>query len=310
MQTLKDLAARPRNEKQNEILLWIAIGLASLLLFWAGLGASSAIFPKPKIGIIYVDRPIGAGVLPYFTIPMRYAVEHPEIAAVVLVVDSPGGTAATSEELFYRMVDLRNEKPVVTSVNRLAASGSYYMSIGTNYIYAKPAALVGSVGVISGIPSASPGLNEFEATTGPFKGSGATQVDWIRGLEAMKNAFASNVYDQRLYILERYHDESRADLLPDKDHISTGQVWPAPMALEIGLIDALGSDLDAIRKAGELAHVANYDVVDLTRLVFIDDGTFVLSADIPEGSYLLDESDYIEAGPWPSFYHLYIPPED
>jgi protease-4 len=309
MQYLKDLVARPRTEKQNEILIWIAVGLASLILFLTGISASAAVFPRPKIGLIYIDRVISASGLPLFSIPIRYALENDDIAGVVLIVDSPGGAAATSEELFYRIVDLRNEKPIVTSVNRLAASGSYYMSVGTNYIYAKPAALVGSVGVISGIPG-STGLSEFEATTGPFKGSGSTQVDWIRGLEAIKNSFVSNVYDQRLYILENYHPESRADLLPDKDHIATGQVWPAPMAYEIGLIDALGSDLDAIAKAAELANVANYEVIDLTGLVFFDDGTVLFGTDVPDRELVLEESDYIEEGPWPSFYHLYIPPED
>lgn len=309
MQYLKDLAARPRTEQQNQTLRWVAVGLASLLMVFAGWSASVAVFPRPQIGLIYVDRPLSATALPYFSLPMRYALEHREIAAVVLVVDSPGGTASTSEELFYRMVDLRDHKPIVTSVNRLAASGSYYMSVGTNYIYSKPAALVGSIGVIAGVPGKA-GVSEFEATTGPFKGSGSTQVDWIRGLEAIKNSFVSNVYDQRLYILENYHSDSRADLLPDKDHIATGQVWPAPMAYEIGLIDALGSDLDAIAKAAELAYVANYEIVDLTGLIFFDDGTFIFGADLSELEFLFDGTDYIEEGPWPSFYHLYIPPVD
>jgi protease-4 len=251
--------------------------------------------------------------------------EHRDIVAVVLVIDSPGGSAATSEELFFRLVQLRSQKPVVASVNRLAASGSYYMAIAANYIYSKPAALVGSIGVVSSLPGvARP--TEFDANTGPFKASGSSEVDWIRGMESLKNAFVSHVYEQRIYMLEHMHAESRADLLPQKDFISTGQVWFAPEAYEIGLVDALGSDLDAIQKAADLAHVANYEIVDLTGLTIFDNPTFTLSAERheleensqPDGSELPVNPNVLPAwsealledsnDPWPDFYHIYLPP--
>lgn len=311
MQSLRDLAARPRTEKQNLVLIWLGVALASVLLFWAGFKLSERLFPRPQIGLVYVDAVIGASGLPYFSIPLHYAQQTDQVAAVVLIIDSPGGTASTSEELFYRTLDLREEKPVVASINRIGASGAYYISAGASYIIAKPAALVGSVGVVSGIPSSGE-LSEFEATTGPFKGSGSTQVDWIRGLEVIKNAFVSNVYDQRSYILENMHPESRAALLPDKEHIATGQVWFAPVAYNLGIIDALGSDFDAIEKAAELAHVANYEIVDLTGLTLFDNPDFLLGVDLSSRTtqFFPAGPDYLEDGPWPSFYHLYIPPKD
>ena len=311
MQRLKDLAARPRTEEQNQILIWVAVALASVIAFLAGFGLSNWVLPRPQIGVVYIDTIISAQGMPYFSIPLTYALEHREVAAVVLVVNSPGGAASTSEELYFRAVELRDEKPVVTSVSSINASGAYYMSVGTNYIFSKPAALVGSIGVVSGIPSDA-GLSEFEATTGPFKGSGSTQVDWIRGLEAIKNSFVGHVYDNRLYLLQQQGDSSRAEALPDPQHIATGQVWFASDALQLGLIDELGSDKDAIAKAAELAHVANYEIVDLTGLTLFDDPSFVLGANVPNraDAYITTVPNYLEEGPWPTFYHLYLPPED
>lgn len=301
--------------QRKQLGLWFYTALGALFLFIVGAGLSQQLLPRPKIGVIYVDQVISGELMPYFSLPINYAAEHKDIAAVVLVINSPGGSAATSEELFFRLVRLRGEKPIVASINQLGASGSYYMAIAANYIYAKPAALVGSIGVVSGVPG--PGrLTEFDANTGPFKGSGSSEVDWIRGMESLKNAFVSHVYEQRIYALEHMHSESRASVLPAKDFISTGQVWFAPAAYNIGLIDELGSDFDAIEKAAQLAHVSNYEIVDLTGLTIFGDPTFLLTAN----RHAIDESLNIDgwsaalaesqADPWPNFYHLYLPPSD
>ena len=314
------LPYRLTERQRNQLFPLAYLSLAALLLFFLGIGVSQTLFPKPKIGVIYVDQVIDSRIMPYFSLPISYAMEHDDIAAVVLVVNSPGGAAFTSEELFFRIAKLREEKPVVASIANLGASGSYYIAVASNYIYAKPAALIGSIGVISGVPGEGR-PTEFEATTGPFKGSGTTEVDWIRGMESLKNAFVSHVYEQRIYALEHMHRVSRAGVLPDKDFISTGQVWFAPEAYDIGLVDELGSDLDAIRKAADLAGVANYDIVDLTGLTVFGDPTFLFSSTFPvadsqsefgfraRGADSWDLS-LLEDTLWPNFYHLYLPPGD
>ena len=114
------------------------------------------------------------------------------------------------------------------------------------------------------------------------------------------------------------HDQSRAERLPDKDQLATGQVWIAPVAYDIGLIDALGSNLDAIQKAAELAQVTNYEVIDLTFLTLFGDPTYIGSALPPDLSAVSfahwsgdrQNADYLESGPWPTFEHLYLPPTD
>jgi ClpP class serine protease len=137
-------------------------------------------------------------------------------------------------------------------------------------------------------------------------------VDWIRGVETIKNSFVTHVHDQRTYILENMHPESRAHLLRDRNHIATGQIWFAHDAYELGIIDAIGSDIDAIKKAADLAGVANYEIVDLTGLTLFGDGSFLFNANVAtRASEFVDaEINLEQEGPWPSFYHLYIPPSD
>lgn len=297
------------------IVLVVTITVIAIL---GGYFASSALNPKPIIGVVHIDYEIDYWYQSYFIYPLQYAYQNDDIAAVVLLIDSPGGSASLSEELFYRVLELREKKPVVATIDRLGASGSYYIAAASNYIFSKPAAFVGSIGVISSAPrEIRP--NESTLTTGPFKGSGASLVDWVRSMDIIKDVFVTNVYNQRLYALEHMHDPSRARFLPERDLIATGQVWIAPAARDIGLVDEIGSNLDAIAKAAELAHVRNYEVLDLTRYTLLEDETSIFSISLPEGPLPLDSQiqldlqpvdDFIEEGPWQKLYFLYVPPEE
>ena len=297
------------------MVLFVTITIVALL---GGYFSSSALHPKPIIGVVHIDYEIDYWYQAYFIYPLQYAYQNDDIKAVVLLIDSPGGSAALSEELFYRVLELREEKPVVATIDRLGASGSYYIAAASNYIFSKPAAFVGSIGVISSAPRESR-PSERTLTTGPFKGSGASLVDWIRSMDIIKDVFVTNVYDQRLYALEHMHDPSRAHILPDRDLIATGQVWIGPAARDIGLVDEIGSNLDAIAKAAELAHVRNYEVLDLTRYTLLEDETSIFSVSLPEGPVPIDSKiildlepvdDFIEEGPWQKLYFLYVPPEE
>jgi protease-4 len=315
----KWLAALRGNKKKTKVnwtmVLFVIITIVAIA---GGYYLSDTLNPKPIIGVVRVDWEIDYQIQAYFLYPLNYAYENDDIAAVVLVIDSPGGSAALSEELFYRILELREKKPVVATIDRLGASGAYYIASASNYIYSKPAAFVGSIGVISSAPrEVKP--TESILTTGPFKGSGASLVDWVRSMDIIKDIFVTNVYDQRLYALDNMHDPSLADILPDRDLIATGQVWIAPAARDIGLVDEIGSNLDAIAKAAELAHVRNYRVLDLTYYVLFGDETTIYSntfTDEPlpiEAKTLPDfepVNDYIEAGPWQKLYFLYEPPVD
>jgi protease-4 len=297
------------------IILVVVITIAAIA---GGYYLSDTLTPKPIIGVVRIDWEIDYQIQSYFLYPLNYAFENDDIAAVVLVIDSPGGSAALSEELFYRILELRQRKPVVATIDRLGASGAYYIAAASNYIYSKPAAFVGSIGVISSAPQASR-PSESTLTTGPFKGSGASLVDWVRSMDIVKDIFVTNVYDQRHFALENMHDPSRVDILPEPDLIATGQVWIGPAARDIGLVDEIGSNLDAIAKAAELAHIRNYRVLDLTYYILYEDETTIYSNTFMDEPLSMEAKpfpdieptdDFIEAGPWQKLYFLYIPPED
>lgn len=283
---------------------WIVlIGLIALGII-AGVLLSQVFVPKPKVGIVRLYDVIGYDTGPYYLVPLHDAAEESDIAAVVIFVDSPGGDATVSEELFYTIQDLRDKKPVVASIERFGASGSYYAAAAANYIFARPAAQVGSIGVVAGLPTEYRPDEEL-LTTGPFKGSGNSQIDYTRGVEVIKEAFLTHVYDQRAYALEHMHPESRLDVLPERDLIATGQLWTGSEAYDIGLIDELGSNQDAIRKAAEMAGISNYEVVDLlARFLEMDDEEYT--------GFSAEEAvpDWYETGPWVKLYHLYTIPEE
>lgn len=281
---------------------WIVTVVLAVIGVVAGILLSQLIAPRPKIGIVRLYDVIDYSTAPFYLGPLQTAAERNDIAAVVILVDSPGGDATVSEELFYTIARLREKKPVVASIERFGASGSYYAASASNYIFARPAAQVGSIGVIASFPDERP-PDEDILTTGPFKGSGHSVSDFMRDIEAVKLAFLTHVYDQRLYVLQNMHPEDRSGILPPRDSIATGQIWTGARAYEIGLIDELGSNQDAIEKAARLAKVAHYDVIDLYMLFVDEDEEFL-------GFYADDAPDWYEVGPWAELYHLYILPED
>jgi protease IV len=249
---------------------WVGLALVILLGLLAGFGLSRAATPQPKIGIVRLYDTIDYSTSPYYFGPLQAAAERDDVAAVVILVDSGGGYATISEELYFTIRRLREQKPVVASIEGIGASGAYYAAVGSNFIYARPAATVGSIGVITGLPTQEP-LDEETYATGPYKGGYSSTADFIREIELIKQGFLAHVYDERTYALEHNQPESRVDVLPDREMIATGQVWTGTHAYQIGLIDGLGSNQDAIEKAADLAGISHYKVIDLY-LDFIEQG--------------------------------------
>lgn len=280
-------------------VLLVVLIIAGLLV---GQAISRATAPVPKIGIVRLYDVIDYGTAPYYFGPLQMARDRNDVAAVVILVDSPGGYATVSEELFMTIRSLRETKPVVASIEGIGASGSYYAAAAANYIIARPAAYVGSIGVRSVFPEQGT-LDEENYTTGPFKDSGFSSADFMRDIELMKDVFLSNVYDQRVYALEHMHDPSRLNVLPPREMVGTGQIWVGTHAYQIGLVDELGSNQDAIDKAAELAGIANYEVVDLFMAFIEEDDQYL--------GYISNlNSQWYTEGPWVELYYMYYPPED
>lgn len=264
-------------------LLWVVIPLI------VGLILASSIVPQPVIGVIRLEDAIYGYTAQSMIKQIQYATENPEIKAVVLVFESPGGTVVDTEAVYFELTKLREKKPVVTAVNAMAASGAYYLSVNTDYIFAKPTSLVGNIGVIGYLPTA-PFIIEDTITTGPYKLFGSERDGDMRQIEMVKQGFFEAV------------TLGRGDkLTAGPEEIFSGKIWIGTDALRIGIIDALGGEAEAAQKAAELAKVANYQVLDLR------EAAGVTSAIVP----FFFQSDDGMTYPYPNeagVYLLYIPP--
>lgn len=217
------------------------------------IGESSA--PKPAIGVVRFADIIYPDSANRLLQVVNAAMHDDAIAGVVLEIDSPGGYATSSESMFYSLLQLRKEKPLVVNIDGIAASGGYYMAVAANRIYAAPSSYVGNVGVRGPRPF-DPYIDPLELSTGPYKLAGASRFDQIHQLELLKAAFVGNVVHQRTHA-------TLTPLKVDAAAVAEAKLYQGSEALGIGYIDAEGSRSDAIKAAGELAGVATYDVVDL-----------------------------------------------
>jgi protease-4 len=235
--------------------------VSTVLLAVVGLILGSAVFffaypGKPKIGVINIpftvinDRSafeIGA--------MLDYVRNDSSIKGVVISLASPGGSAAPSEHLYFEMLKLREKKPVVLVMDELVASGGFMMAMGSNYTLAKPASFVGSVGVIlAPLPPILPRQpSERDGATGPSKLDGGTRRHFVTLTDQLRQSFAAMVLTER-----------GAKLKMTRNEVLEGNIFSGVEAMQVGLIDGLGGQTDAIEKAASLAGIANYDLVDVS----------------------------------------------
>ncbi|MBI2936412.1 MAG: S49 family peptidase [Chloroflexi bacterium] len=233
-------------------------------LLMAGIGIVAGyivflnVFPgKPQVGLIDVPYTIisdeSAQLLGQM---LDFAQGQRHIKEVVIRLSSPGGGAAASEELFLKTMQLREKKPVVTAVQDIAASGGYLWSMGSNYIFAKPTSFVGSVGALITLPRQFR-AGEDLATTGPAKLTGGSRRTYVGILEMLKDSFLEIVVSQR-------GDRLRIT----SSELVEARIYPGLEAVRLGMVDAIGSDNDAIEKAAGLAGIAHYELMDVNVEVF------------------------------------------
>jgi protease-4 len=243
----------PERSPLRLILLVVVVVLLPLAL---GLFIAPRIIPEPQIGIIRLSQDIEGESAFEITQQLAYARDHASVKAVVLVINSPGGSAAYSEELYLDVLNTRSEIPVVATIDLLAASGAYYMAAAADEIYAKPTSSVGSIGVIAFVPG-DVFIEEEQLTSGPYKAFGGTRDGFVRQIERAKLAF-----------LEAVSSGRGARLNTDLDYLSRAEIFTGVQALELGLVDGLISSDEAIQKAAELSGLSDYQVVELFPLTF------------------------------------------
>jgi protease IV len=240
------------------ILSLLLILVVPLLL---GFYLAPRVMPKPKIGIVRLNYDIFSLTTQEIIEQLAYARSDPSFKAVVLIINSPGGSAAYSEELFLDVLNTRQQMPVVASIDLIAASGAYYMAAATDEIYAKPTSAVGSIGVIAFLPG-SVFIEEELLTTGPYKAFGGTRDGMMRQMEMAKFTFLEAVAAGR-------GDRLRVGL----DVLSRAEIFTGIQAHEMGLIDGLKSTAEVIQRAAALAGLSQYEVVELYPLA-VAEGTY------------------------------------
>lgn len=223
-----------------------------------------------SVGVVVASGTILDGEQPPGTIGgastarlLRQAREDKDISAVVLRIDSPGGSALASEVIHREIVALRAAgKPVVASMGDLAASGGYYIAAPADRIFASGSTITGSIGVYAAIPT-------FDRTLGKLgvnvDGVGTTGLS---GVMRIDRPMDSNLRDYAQLSVQRIYEvflgrvsEGRDKPRDDVHAVAQGRVWTGTDALERGLVDTLGGYQDALDAAAELAGLGeNYGV--------------------------------------------------
>jgi protease IV len=223
-----------------------------------------------KVGIVVASGEILDGHQPAGTIGgdstadlLRQARYDNTVKAVVLRVDSPGGSMFASEQILREVQTLRKAgKPVVVSMSSYAASGGYYISAAANQIFASPTTLTGSIGVFSVVPTFQRTLDKLGVKVdgiGTTPLAGNLHLDRAL-LPASRQILQSSVDHAYAEFLRRV-SEGRKKSIEDVDKIAQGRVWAGIDAQRIGLVDHLGGLKDATDAAAKLAELGpDYDV--------------------------------------------------
>ena len=184
------------------------------------------------------------------------------IKAVVLRINSGGGDAYASEQIWRAVSQLNKKKPVVVSMGGTAASGAYYMSMGASYIMAQPTTLTGSIGIFGALPDFSDlftkklGFKFDEVKTN--RNSTYATAGTARPWSADEIAILQNYVNRGYALFRKRVADGRKMSTEQVEKIAQGRVWLATDAKNIKLIDGLGNLDDAIDKAAQLAKLTNY----------------------------------------------------
>ena len=276
-----------RLESVNRLLRCWLWSISFFVLLGLVLGAliSIPLIPKPNIAIItisapYLDQAYTDDILDM----LRYARGDDSIKAIVLRIDTPGGGASATEQVYLDVLRMRGQKPIVASIGARGASGGYYIAVASNFIYAEPTSQLGSIGAWCILPTPEE-LDEDIITTGPFKATGGSRRKVTDELEMVRQEFVAAVTSQRGDRLKL----SEAEL-------SRAEIYSGVESFGYGLIDDIGTSTAAIEKAASLAHIRNYEVVKL----------YIQKPDI---SPLDMEALKSQTGTMPIYYYLYFESE-
>jgi protease-4 len=187
-----------------------------------------------------------------------------DVKAVVLRVNSGGGSAYASEQIWHQVMNIKTQKPIVVSMGDMAASGGYYISCAADYIYAEPTTITGSIGIFGMFPNASELLNDklgvhfSTVKTNQFADFGDISRPFTEQERAIAQRYINNGYE----LFTRRCADGRKMKQDDIKKIGEGRVWTGIHAKQIGLVDELGGLDAAIAKAKKLAKLDEASVMN------------------------------------------------
>lgn len=247
------------------------LGIGEILRTLSGAGSASDGQPRvavvPAEGAITMEAggPLQRGGITARALgkTLRRMQNDDSVKAVVLRIDSPGGSPLASDLLWHEMMELRKRKPVIVSVGSMAASGGYYIACAAQTIFAERTSIVGSIGVFGGKVNVAPALDQFGIHAETFPASPETGageraafnsplISWDEPTRERVRAQMQGIYD--LFIARVAHGRKMA---VDKVLASAeGHIWSGDQGRERGLVDEIGGLSEALAAARKAAHLA------------------------------------------------------
>ena len=232
-------------------------------------------FSKDKIAVIYAQGEINSGKGSNQTIgsettskAIKKARQDDKVKAIVLRVNSPGGSALASETILREMILAKATKPVIVSMGGVAASGGYYISCMADTIVANPTTITGSIGVFGIIPNMENMLkNKLGVTVDRVKTNNFADLGSVtRPLSDVERNIIQEKIETIYDTFLTHVSEGRSISKSKADSIGQGRVWTGEDAKMLGLVDQLGGLEDAIDIAAQMAKLENYRITNLPKL--------------------------------------------
>jgi protease-4 len=230
-------------------------------------------FGKDKIAVIFAQGEIiygeggpdmiGQGIMNKAIIKAK---EDDKVKAIVLRVNSPGGSALSSDIIWRELELAKAEKPVVVSMGNVAASGGYYIAAGADKIFAEPTTITGSIGVFGTVPNMTELAKEIGINAEQV-GTNKNSVDYSL-FEPMTDDFRDMVQEGIEDVYETFLErvaQGRGITVAEVDSMAQGRVWSGVDAKRIGLVDELGNLNDAIAEAAKMAEIEEYGIKKFPR---------------------------------------------
>jgi len=224
-------------------ILGLVVGVALVPVVW-----DVSTEPDGTVAVVEMHGTITGDTATKAMDDLREARHNDSIEAVTLDVNSGGGLASVSEQLYLAVKQTSQEMPVTVAVTGTAASGGYYMSVPADAIYVSPASTVGSVGVRAVVPSSATADNQI--TTGPDKALGATETEVRQRVETLRRAFVNTVVAER-----------GDHLALSASELSYAKIYSGTRGVELGLADDIGGLDAAIDAAADRAEISDFRTV-------------------------------------------------